>query len=62
MLHAKAFADEYKRPAEGAKSPQNDQILLKISHNLAVEMKFAAKVRKFINSTKFFETKITFII
>lgn len=37
-------------------------MLLKISHNLAVLMKFAAKIRKNINSTKFLTKNNTKIL
>lgn len=47
-----------KTPKKGTISPQKDHKLLKISYNLAVRLKFAAKIRKNINSTKFLDNKI----
>lgn len=61
-LPAKAFADGYKRPAKGYNKSTKRPKLLKISHNLAVRMKFAAKIRKNINSTKFLTKNNTKIL
>ena len=47
-----------KAPKKGAISPQKDHKLLKISYNWAVRLKFAAKIRKNINFTKFLDNKI----
>ena len=47
-----------KTPKKGAISPQKDHKLLKISYNLAVRLKFAAKIRKKYNFTKFLDNKI----